>query len=60
MSQAVVENVKMRGINHRARSVVLTLRLGSGQAPSKIAKGEAASFVVAQEWDSPCRSDRAL
>ena len=28
---------------------MLTLRLGSGQAPSKIAKGEAASFVVAQE-----------
>src|SRR5580658_5478548 len=36
-----------------ARSEVLTLRPGSGQAPSKITKGEAASFVVARGMGRP-------
>ena len=44
MSQVIVENVKMKRMN-----------MGEvrGSRPSKITKGEAASFVVAQEWASP-------
>jgi|HubBroStandDraft_6_1064221.scaffolds.fasta_scaffold00030_22 hypothetical protein len=41
MSQAIVENVKMERMK--------TGKVRSAH-PSKIAKGEAASFVVDQEW----------
>jgi hypothetical protein len=49
MSQVDCGKRKDGTSGHGARPGVLTLRLRSGQAPSKIAKVEAASFVWAQE-----------
>jgi len=49
MSQAIMENVKMKRM-----SAWCGVR---GAHPSKIAKGEAAQFVVAQGWASPLLID---